>query len=957
MIFRQFSFLLFALLGALRLDAASWTDVRYGVQNESAPLDIHAPPGAGPHPVLVWLHSVDGAIGDAHLSEEQISRINAAGHVLVSVEYSVALTRHPAQIENAAAAVAYTYRNIARFGGDPSRIRLFGAGTGAHLAALLAVDARWLKAQGMTPDVIEGVVLLRATTLDLEASMRQASDRNQYLRLAGQWGDQPEGWLQASPLAQIRPENRVPPFLLLAARDGVREHARQRERFADRLREAGVANQVVLLSATVAGADGKGLEALDSSARDAMFSWLNALALPRLTRFEHLDFSADFVSGMADGRIRLRGAEVAFLFPYRGTLIASLNDADPQSIEPARVLVKRSHDGYWTQAHAFAGDGAKFTALAGISLQRSGSAQLLARPVELLVAGISNAAGGFDWHWSASDQPFRALASMPHALSAMHVHRDRVTGADVLLLGSRGGGVHSAEWKVTQAKLDVRTSAELEGADIAGFALANGVAFAAVNGKNSGLYQRVDGTAPSWQHVADLDSAGFHGSAVTAISAVADPLAGGHDVLLLAYAHSGRIVRVDPGTGFGKTLELDIAAGFAEVWGGELPEVDFGGNAFVALRHPETADQVLAIGLKLHHPQSQQTPHNGAWYLLRQHDGSYSYGLSYDYADPPVEGTSLRSVRALATSPFVEDQGAGFYFGGFDAYPADRDSAWIYRGAMQAVAVQRGLWWDRNHRGHGVDLQPVAGGWMLTLVTYDSKGEPVWYAALGQIVGARFVADENGLTRYRYALDRDPPQRRDALLSGDVSIRFGVSADQGACANTDADRADALALAELSLRIEGRDVRWCIEPMRFAEAGIATTDANGLWYAGPGDAGWGVSIAERGVDGRSLGVAYVYYYDANGAPRWALGTAPVVQGNARYALRSFRGYCPGCSRAEISSEPVGEFVHRLGGLCGDVGGTGSLDIGNPDITGRNQDDHRFVRPRFPMNRISNAACY
>ena len=362
MIFRQFSLLLLALVGASRLDAASWTDVRYGTQSSAAHLDIHAPAGTGPHPVLVWLHGGDGSVGDRHLSQEQIAQINAAGHVLVSVEYSRAPARHPAQIEDAAAAVTYTYRNIARFGGDPSRIRLFGADIGAHLAALLGVDARWLSAHGTTPDIIDGIVLLRAHSLDLEASMRQTTDRNQYLTLARIWGDQPEDWRQASPLAQIRSGNRVPPVLLLAVRDGVSEHARQRERFADRLREAGVANQVLLLSATVAGADGKGFAALGASGRDALFSWLNALALPRLTRFEQLDFAPDFVSGMTDGRVRLRGAEVAFLFPYRGGLIASLNDADLKSTEPARVLVKRSHDSDWTQAHAFTGDGAQFTA-------------------------------------------------------------------------------------------------------------------------------------------------------------------------------------------------------------------------------------------------------------------------------------------------------------------------------------------------------------------------------------------------------------------------------------------------------------------------------------------------------------------------------------------------------------------------------------------------------------------
>jgi arylformamidase len=947
------------LTSASKLVAASWTDVHYirgGAHASSlaARLDIHAPNAAGLHPVLIWLHGGAWVAGDKRLADEQIARFNAAGQVVVSVEYPLAPARHPAQIEHVAAAVDYVYRNIARYGGDPSRLRLIGAEAGAHLAALLAVDAQWLAPYGLKPNVLSGVVLLRPDSLDLEAAMSAVTDPIEFSILTNLWGERAEGWRRASPWAQIRSDAATPPILLLATRGGKIAEARQCERFADRLREAGVANQTLLLPAS-SGLGPDGALKLDASGNAAMLAWFDALALPRLRRFENLDFEADFVSGMRDGDTRLRGAEVAFMFPFAGQLVASLSDADPTSVEPARVLIKRTADSDWVQAHAF-DRGAQFTLLAGLRLLRSGSAQPLARPVDVMIAGLTHGERGAQWQWAAQGGQFQPLASNDvQSLGAALVHRDKVTGADVVLLGTRGG-VRAADWSAAKTELQLRNAFELEGADVVAFAIANGHAFAAVNseslhGKSGGLYQRIDGAA-SWRRVADLELDDIKSSVASAMSAVADPGGAGHDVLLIAQAQTGRIVRIDPMTGFGKTLELDIAAGFAEVWGGELPWVDFGSNAFVSLRHPESADQVSAIGLRLRHPQSQQTPHNGAWYLLRRHDGSYSFGLSYDFADPPLTGTSLRSVRALAASPFVEDQGSAFYFGGFDAHVGDRDSAWIYRGAIPISTPQRGLWWDRTHRGHGLDLQPVAGRWMLTLATYSTDGAPVWYAALGQMIGKRFVAERGALTRYRYALDRDPPQHRDAAMSGDVSIRFGLSADQGACASAQIDRSDADALAELSLNIEGRQTRWCIEPMQFAQDGLPTTDGNGLWYAGPGDSGWGISILERGLDGRSIGVAYVYYYDADGEPRWALGSAPVVDGNARYALNSFTGYCPGCARTEIKSTPVGEFVHRLDGLCGDVSGTGSLNI-----EASTKDQSRFVRERFVMSRLSTVACY
>jgi arylformamidase len=941
--------LIFLVIAAsARVEAASWADIAYRPDVPEARLDIHVPRTAAPHPVLIWLHAGDAA---GALSEVDIARINAAGHVLVDVDYPLAGARHPAQIEQVAAALAYVRRNIARFGGDPTRLRLWGSGLGAHLAALVAVDPRWLSAHGLTPEILDGVALQRADTLDLEAAISAIDDAGKRAASTRLWGETSVQWRQASPLAQIGAAASTPPMLLLATRDGDSNLARQRERFADRLREAGVANQVLLLNPAAAGSADPGSAVIDDFGRDALFAWLDALKLPRVARFEHLDFEPDFVSGLEADGLRLRGAETAFLLPFANTLVASLSDANADSTEPARVLIKRSPSSDWTSIFAFA-PGAEIDLLSGLRLQYSASGARLPVSVDLLIAGVREPRRGARWRWSGTDFSLHDLGADRHAPSAAIVHRDQVTGADVVLLGSRGGGVRAAHWDAANSTLSRAEGVELAGADIAAFAVANGHAYAAVNGRNRGLYQRIDGLAPSWHRVADMEIEGFLASPATAMSAVADPAGGGHDVLLLAHARSGRIVRIDPMMGFGKMLEADIAAGFAEVWGGTAPEVDFGANGFVVLRHPETADEVQAIGLSLSHPDAAQAPHNGAWYVLRQRDGSYSYGLSYDFADPPAGAASLRSVRAIAVAPFVEDQGRSVYFGGFDAQSADRDTAWIYRGQMAVTAPRRGLWWDRNHSGHGLDLQQVAGRWMLTLATYDSAGEPVWYAAMGQMQGDRFVVERGGLTRYRYALDREPPQRRDAQKSGDVSIRFGLGSAQGACARDGVDRKDALALAELALSIDGRDTRWCIEPMRFADGGTATTDVNGLWYAGPGDSGWGVSLVERGGDGHSQGVAYVYYYNAEGEPRWALGTAPIVDGNARYSLRSFHGYCPGCERAKVSSKPVGEFVQRLDGYCGEVHGTGSLDIGNSD-----QDQSRFVRSRFPMNRISTAACY
>ena len=54
-----------------------------------------------------------------------------------------------------------------------------------------------------------------------------------------------------------------------------------------------------------------------------------------------------------------------------------------------------------------------------------------------------------------------------------------------------------------------------------------------------------------------------------------------------------------------------------------------------------------------------------------------------DAAHPVPEGSSLRGTRTIELSPFPEDKGRVFYFGGHDC--AGRDShntAWLYKGVL-----------------------------------------------------------------------------------------------------------------------------------------------------------------------------------------------------------------------------------------------------------------------------------
>jgi acetyl esterase/lipase len=60
--------------------------------------------------------------------------------------------RFPGFVEDGALAVRWAHDHAAAFGGDPSRMVLMGHSAGAHVAAMLTYDRKWLAATGLDPN-------------------------------------------------------------------------------------------------------------------------------------------------------------------------------------------------------------------------------------------------------------------------------------------------------------------------------------------------------------------------------------------------------------------------------------------------------------------------------------------------------------------------------------------------------------------------------------------------------------------------------------------------------------------------------------------------------------------------------------------------------------------------------------------------------------------------------------
>lgn len=167
----------FPLLNALepRGTVRARRGIAYGADRRQK-LDVYAPRRADGAPLAIFFYGGAWRIGDRAHYGFVGRRLARAGFVAVVPDYRLyPAARFPAFVEDAAAAVAWTRKQGRALGGDAGRLYLVGVSAGAHIAALLAVDPRYLAAHGLVSRDLAGVIGLAGPyALETETSARYA---------------------------------------------------------------------------------------------------------------------------------------------------------------------------------------------------------------------------------------------------------------------------------------------------------------------------------------------------------------------------------------------------------------------------------------------------------------------------------------------------------------------------------------------------------------------------------------------------------------------------------------------------------------------------------------------------------------------------------------------------------------------------------------------------------------
>ncbi|WP_407933333.1 alpha/beta hydrolase [Galbibacter pacificus] len=130
--------------------------------NERCVLDLYYPTNAENFPTVVWFHG-GGLTGG---SKELPEALKNKGMAVVGVNYRLnPKVKAPKYIEDAAAAVAWVFKNIKDYKGDTGLIFVSGHSAGGYLTSMIGLDKSYLAAFGIDANEIAGLIPFSGHTI------------------------------------------------------------------------------------------------------------------------------------------------------------------------------------------------------------------------------------------------------------------------------------------------------------------------------------------------------------------------------------------------------------------------------------------------------------------------------------------------------------------------------------------------------------------------------------------------------------------------------------------------------------------------------------------------------------------------------------------------------------------------------------------------------------------------
>ena len=250
--------------------------------NPRQKVDIYAPENATNRPVVFWIHGGGWQGGDRLSIQFKPEAFVDKGFVFVSTGYRLLPDVEMATIfRDIAKSVRWVHDHIAEHGGDPKRILIMGHSAGAQLAALICTDDRYLKAEGLSLEIIKGCVPVDGDTYDVPAIIETAETRR---RAHGQpqpkvghrekFGNDPAKHREYSAVTHVAKGKGIPPFLILHVADHPDTSA-QAERLGAVLKDAGIPTRLFAAKETNHSRLNENLGLADDPSTKSLFEFVS----------------------------------------------------------------------------------------------------------------------------------------------------------------------------------------------------------------------------------------------------------------------------------------------------------------------------------------------------------------------------------------------------------------------------------------------------------------------------------------------------------------------------------------------------------------------------------------------------------------------------------------------------------------------------------------------------------
>ena len=128
-----------------------------GYIKERCLLNIYYPKNINNFPTIVWFHGGGLTGGETEIP----FALKEKGFAVIGVNYRLSpKVKAPAYIEDAAAAVAWVFKNIKNYGGDTSLIFVAGYSAGGYITQMIGLDKAWLNNFNINANNIAGLISL-----------------------------------------------------------------------------------------------------------------------------------------------------------------------------------------------------------------------------------------------------------------------------------------------------------------------------------------------------------------------------------------------------------------------------------------------------------------------------------------------------------------------------------------------------------------------------------------------------------------------------------------------------------------------------------------------------------------------------------------------------------------------------------------------------------------------------